>query len=94
MIVHDNEPIAGTKGWTDRTGRTVWGFQVTLGSGKDSQSAGLRRMTVNATDWCLELEDQIDPESSLDYTGDDESIANRFHDERLNVIPQNPEAYR
>ena len=33
------------------------------------QSAGLRRLLVNACYWGLRLEDQINPSSNVDYVG-------------------------
>ncbi|MBS0264305.1 MAG: hypothetical protein JSS02_20370 [Planctomycetes bacterium] len=55
---------------TFNTGRTARVFHVTLGSAQDFQSAGLRRLTVNACYWCLGLEAAIDAQSCMDIVGD------------------------
>jgi len=87
-------PIAWTKTWTGSTGKSARVFHVTMGSAKDFESPGLRRMTVNAAYWCLGLEDQIDPASSVDYIAEYKPLTSGFNYEKLNVVPQKPEAYR
>ena len=72
---HDDEinpekvplPIAWTKWWTGNSGKKARVFHVTMGSAKDYQSAGLRRLTVNAAYWGLGLEKHINSQSSVDY---------------------------
>jgi hypothetical protein len=87
-------PIAWTKTWTGNTGQTARVFHVTMGSAKDYQSAGLRRLTINAAYWCLGLEVQIQPTSSVDYVGEYHPLASGFNYEKLGVEPKKPEAYR
>ena len=87
-------PIAWTKTWTGSTGKTGRVFHVTMGSAKDYLSAGLRRMTVNAAYWCLGLEEKIDPNSSVEYIGEYRPLTSGFNYEKLNVVPQKPEAYQ
>ena len=52
-------PIAWTKTWTGRSGKTARAFQVTMGSAEDYLSEGLRRLTINAAYWCLNMEKVI-----------------------------------
>jgi|GEM_PF-491802 len=85
-------PIAWTNFWTGSTGKTARVFHVTMGSAKDYQSSGLRRMTVNAAYWCLNMEVHIDAKSSVDYIGEYTPLRSGFNYEKLNVVPQKPEA--
>lgn len=87
-------PIAWTKTWTGDSGKTARVFHVTMGSGKDFQSEGLRRLTVNACYWCLGMEQAIVPRSRVDYVGPYAPLASGFNYEKLGVVPQKPEAYR
>ena len=87
-------PVAWINHWQTSGGRTARVFQSTMGSGKDFESAGLRRLVVNASYWCLGLEDQISPTSSVDYVGQYKPLASGFDYEKLGVIPQMPQAYK
>lgn len=99
---HDDEinpkkiplPIAWTKTWTGSTGKTSRVFHVTMGSAKDFESRGLRRLAVNATYWGLGIESQIDPLSSVDYIGAYKPLASGFNYKKLGVAPKLPEEYR
>jgi hypothetical protein len=86
-------PIAWIKNWQTSGGQTSRVFQSTMGSGKDFESAGLRRLIVNASYWCLGLEDEISATSSVDYVGQYKPLASGFDYEKLGVIPKMPEAY-
>ena len=87
-------PIAWTKTWTGNSGKTARVFHVTMGSGKDYESEGLRRLTINASYWCLGMEKSIVPDSSMDCVGDYQPLVSGFNYEKLGVVPQKPEAYR
>ncbi len=87
-------PIAWTKTWTGNSGKTARVFHVTMGSGKDYESEGLRRLTINASYWCLGMENAIVPDSSMDFVGDYQPLVSGFNYEQLGVVPQKPEAYR
>ncbi|MAG93636.1 MAG: hypothetical protein CMJ48_07795 [Planctomycetaceae bacterium] len=87
-------PIAWTKNWTGSTGKTARVFHVTMGSAKDYESAGLRRLTVNAAYWCLGMEKHIRVTSSVEYVGDYQPLSSGFNYEKLKVVPKKPEAYR
>ena len=87
-------PIAWTTTWTGSTGKTALVFHVTMGSAKDYESAGLRRLTINAAYWCLHMEKQISPESSVEYVGEYKPLASGFEYDKLNVVPKKPAAYR
>jgi hypothetical protein len=87
-------PIAWTKSWTGTTGKTARVFHVTMGSAKDYESPGLRRLTINAVYWGLGIENRIQATSSVEYVGDYQPLASGFNYEKLKVVPKKPAAYR
>lgn len=86
-------PVAWTKPWTGRLGRTARVFQCTMGSGQDFESEGVRRLVVNAAYWCLGMEDAIDPTSSVAIVGDYAPLGTGFDYEALGVVPRPPSAF-
>ncbi len=87
-------PIAWTKTWTGSTGRTGRVFHQTMGSARDFQSAGLRRLTINATYWCLGLEDRITATMNVDVVGPYEPHDSGFDYAELGVVPRPVSAFR
>lgn len=87
-------PVAWFKTWKTSGGKSARVFHSTMGSGKDLQSAGLRRMVVNAAYWGMGMEDKITPDSSVDYVGVYEPLASGFNYEKLGVVLKLPAAYR
>ncbi|MFM9068104.1 MAG: ThuA domain-containing protein, partial [Planctomycetota bacterium] len=81
-------PVAWVKNWTGNSGKTARVFHSTMGSGEDYLNEGLRRLTVNATYWCLGMESQIDPQSSVDLVGKYEPHSSGFNYPKLNVVPR------
>ncbi len=63
-------PVAWTKTYTGKDGATGRVFSTTLGSGTDLLSEGLRRLLVNASYWCLEMENHIPPRANIELVGD------------------------
>lgn len=63
-----NDPMMPI-GWTSsyKGGRV---FTSTMGAATDFSSEGVRRMIVNATYWCLGLEDKIKPDLNVSIVGD------------------------
>jgi hypothetical protein len=86
-------PVAWFKNWQTSDGKTARVFHSTMGSGKDFESAGLRRLVVNASYWCLGLESEISAINSVAYVGQYEPLASGFDYVKLGVIPQMPHAY-
>jgi hypothetical protein len=60
-------PIAWTKTWKGKNGEVGRVFHFTMGSARDQQSKGVRRILVNASYWCLRLEDKIKADSNIDF---------------------------
>jgi hypothetical protein len=87
-------PVAWVKTWTGNTGRTARVFHVTMGSAKDFQNEGLRRMTVNAAYWCLEMEANIQAQSRMDIVGPYNPPDSGFNYKKLNIVPQKPIYYQ
>jgi type 1 glutamine amidotransferase len=87
-------PVAWFKNWQTTGGESARVFQSTMGSGKDLESAGLRRLVINASYWCLGLEEKIDGTRSVDYVGPYAPLASGFNYEKLGVEAKPISAYR
>jgi hypothetical protein len=87
-------PVAWVKTWTGNTGHSARVFHTTMGSAQDFQSEGLRRLTVNAAYWCLQLESQIDDQSRMDTVGEYTPPDSGFAYLKLKIIPRKPSFYR
>ncbi|MDA7882062.1 ThuA domain-containing protein [Akkermansiaceae bacterium] len=87
-------PVAWFKTWKTTTGKNARVFHTTMGSGKDLESAGLRRMVINATYWGMKMGDKIAPDRSVDYVGEYKPLASGFNYEKLGVVPKPVTAYR
>ncbi|MEM8709353.1 MAG: ThuA domain-containing protein [Planctomycetota bacterium] len=81
-------PVAWTKTWRGASGQDARVFQCTMGSAKDFESAGLRRLVFNAAYWCLGLEAKIDPKSSVEVIGEYAPLASGFNYPKLGVKPR------
>ena len=92
---HDDEvnpdliplPVAWTKTWTGNAHRPARVFHSTMGSAKDFESAGMRRLVVNAAYWCLKLEEVIAEESNVDLVGEYVPLPSGFNYDKLGVQP-------
>ncbi len=62
-------PIAWTRSYRGTAGQVGRVFTTTMGAATDLESEGLRRLLVNATYWCVGLEDQIPPRANVDVVG-------------------------
>lgn len=87
-------PVAWTTTWTGSTGQAARVFHVTMGSATDYASAGLRRLTINAAYWCLDLEQYITAQSSVDLVGPYAPLDSGFDYEKLGVVAKPVSAYR
>ena len=87
-------PVAWSKTWTTSQGKTARVFQSTMGSGKDLESAGLRRLVINAVYWGLKMEEQISADSSVDYVSPYAPLASGFNYPKLGVVPKLPASYK
>jgi hypothetical protein len=87
-------PVAWVKPWRTNSGKEARVFHTTMGSARDFQSAGLRRLTINAVYWCLGMEHQISVDGSVDIVGTYEPLESGFNYEKLGVKPRKAEYYR
>ena len=87
-------PVAWFKHWRTSDGQSARVFQSTMGSAKDLENPGLRRLIVNAAYWGMGLEKEINAGSSVDYTGEYNPLPSGFNYEKLGAVPQPPAAYR
>ncbi|MDF1862143.1 MAG: ThuA domain-containing protein [Verrucomicrobiales bacterium] len=87
-------PVAWFKNWQTTEGKTARVFQSTMGSARDLESAGLRRLIINASYWGMGMEERISPDSSVEIVGDYDPLASGFNYEKLGVVPRMPAAYR
>ena len=62
-------PIAWTRSYQGESGKTARVFTTTMGASQDFASEGLRRLLVNATYWCLGMEERISERANVDIVG-------------------------
>lgn len=62
-------PIAWVKTYASPSGKTARVFTTTLGASQDLQSAGVRRMLVNAAYWAVGLESRITDTLDVELVG-------------------------
>jgi len=63
-------PIAWTKTYQGANGQAGRVFTTTMGAANDLASEGLRRLLVNASYWCVGLEDKIPERANVDVVGE------------------------
>ncbi len=62
-------PVAWTKTYTSAQGKAARVFATTMGASQDFESAGMRRLLVNACYWALGLEDKIPTRTNVELVG-------------------------
>jgi type 1 glutamine amidotransferase len=62
-------PIAWTRTYKGEDGKTARVFTTTMGASQDFASEGLRRLLVNASYWCLGMEDRIAERANVEIVG-------------------------
>lgn len=87
-------PVAWFKNWQTSEGKSARVFHSTMGSGTDLQSAGLRRLIINAVYWGMGLESSIQATSKVDIVGDYKPLESGFNYEKLGVVPKPVSAYK
>jgi hypothetical protein len=80
-------PIAWTKTYSVKEGKTGRAFTTTMGSSTDFQSEGLRRLVVNGCYWALGMEDQIPEKSKVDLVGEFKPLPYDFNGFKKGVKP-------
>ena len=87
-------PVVWFKDWKTSGGKSARVLQSTMGSAKDLENPGLRRLIVNAAYWGLGMEDKITPDRSVDYVSAYKPLSSGFNYEKLGVVPRAPSVYR
>ena len=63
-------PVAWTKTYRSPSGNVGRVFTTTMGAARDLESEGLRRLLVNASFWCLGMEDKIPARAEVGLVGE------------------------
>jgi hypothetical protein len=63
-------PVVWVRDYTGASGTTNKIVTTTMGSADDLESAGLRRLVINACFWATGLSERIHANASVDYVGD------------------------
>lgn len=87
-------PIAWTKTWQGNGEQASRIFHFTMGSGRDFENEGVRRLTINAVFWGLGLEKEISSENSVEIIGDYQPLKSGFNYDKLGVKPHPASYYR
>jgi type 1 glutamine amidotransferase len=87
-------PVVWFKGWKTTGGKTARVLQSTMGSAKDLENPGLRRLIVNAAYWGLEMESAITADRSVDYASEYKPLSSGFDYAKVGVVPRPASAYR
>ena len=87
-------PVAWFKHWQTSDGKKARVFHSTMGSAHDLQSAGLRRLIINAAYWGMGMEPAITPTRSVDIVGTYQPLESGFNYKELGVVPKPVSAYK
>lgn len=81
------QPVVWTRTYTSKSGKDARIFTSTQGASQDILNDGFRRLLVNAHLWCLGMEDQIKPDSPIDFVGPYHPITFSFEEFRRGIHP-------
>ncbi len=87
-------PVAWFKTWQTSQGKIARVFQSTMGSAHDFQSAGLRRLIINAAYWGMGMESAISASRSVEIVGTYQPLDSGFNYKELGVVPKPVSAYK
>lgn len=80
-------PVAWTKTYEGSGGQKGRVFTTTMGSSTDLENEGVRRLLVNASYWCVGLEDKIPDKAKVDIVGKFETRSFGFGGFKKGVKP-------
>jgi len=63
------QPAAWVRTYQFQDGKEGRAFCTTQGASEDIISDGVRRMIINATLWCMKMEDEIKPDADISFVG-------------------------
>ncbi len=87
-------PVAWFKNWRTSDGKTARVFHCTMGSAHDFQSAGLRRLIINAAYWGMGMESTITSTLRVDTVGTYQPLESGFNYQALGVVPKPVSAFK
>jgi hypothetical protein len=80
-------PIAWVKSYTGSAGKAARVFTTTMGASQDFENEGVRRLLVNASYWCLGMEDQIPTRNIVSIVGEYSTLPFSFGGHKKGVKP-------
>lgn len=80
-------PVAWVKTYQGKKGQTGRVFTTTMGAATDLESEGLRRLLVNASYWCVGIEERVPPKANVDIVGQYKPSPFGFAGHRKGVKP-------
>ena len=86
-------PIAWTKTWVGNKDLKTRILHFTMGSARDFQNEGVRRLVVNGVYWGLGMDDQIRADANVDIVGRYVPKKSGFNYEKFGVKPHRPSEY-
>ncbi len=87
-------PVVWIKDWKTTAGKSARVLHSTMGSARDLENPGLRRLIINGVYWGIGMEDQVTVDRSINYTGEYEPRESGFAYEKLGVVPQPASSFR
>ena len=63
------QPVAWVRSYSFKGGKEGRAFCSTQGASEDLLSEGVRRMIINATLWCMNMDDHITPDADVSFVG-------------------------
>jgi type 1 glutamine amidotransferase len=87
-------PVVWVKDWKTSQGKAARVIHCTMGSAKDLENPGLRRLVVNGAFWGLAMEDQIQTDRSVEPISEYKPLSSGFNYEKLGVRPQPVSSFR
>ncbi len=81
-------PVSWTNKYKSASGKESRVFNTTMGASEDFSHEGTRRMLVNASYWCLGMEDKIAEKSKVDLVGKYEPTPFKHGGHKKGVKPE------
>lgn len=86
-ITKELMPVAWTRDYESKSGKTARIFTTTQGASQDILSDGFRRLLVNAQLWAVDMEDAITPDGEISFVGPYNPTNFKFEGYRRGVKP-------
>jgi hypothetical protein len=86
-------PVAWTRLYDLGDGKIQRIFTTTMGAATDLENEALRRLLVNASYWCLGMEEQIPSKANVDVVGEYHPSAFKFGGAKEGVKPADLKAF-